>query len=306
MAAVAAGMAPLALGTDGGGSLRRPAAYGGLFGLKAGIGRYARADGLPQLLLDMEVVGGLTRSARDLALLDAVLAGPNRRDPRARAQTLAAAIPTHPRILFVERLGDAPLDPQIAARLRAASAALADDGCVVSEGAMPFDVDRLAGFWPDIGRIGLARLAETLPDFARASPKYRAMAQEGAALPATRLLAILQELERLRAEASRAFADCDLILTPACAAQPWPKGESHPTEIDGQTVGPRGHAVHTGWVNAIGHPALSAPCGADARGLPVGLQLVGDLGAEPLLLTMAERCERLFGGSRGWPAMAAV
>ncbi len=310
VAAVAAGMAPLALGTDGGGSLRRPAAYGGLFSLKAGIGRYARADGLPQLLLDMEVVGGLTRSARDLALLDAVLAGPNRRDhrrdPRARAQPLAAPVPSHPRILFVERFGDAPLDPQIAARLQAAAAALAADGCVVSEAALPFDVAALARFWPDIGRIGLARLAETLPGFAHASPKYRAMAQEGAAAPATRLLAILQEIDRLRAEASRAFADCDLILTPACAAQPWPRGDSHPTEIDGQKVGPRGHAIYTGWVNAIGHPALSAPCGVDARGLPVGLQLVGDLGAEPLLLAMAERCERLFGGWRRWPAMATA
>jgi len=69
-------------------------------------------------------------------------------------------------------------------------------------------------------------------------------------------------------------------------------------------VGPRGHAIYTGWVNAIGHPALCAPCGRDGDGMPVGLQLVGDLGAEPLLLAMAARCERLLGGWRGWPPMA--
>ncbi|MGF1658262.1 MAG: amidase [Rubrimonas sp.] len=306
VAAVAAGMATLALGTDGGGSLRRPAAYCGLFSLKAGIGRYARAGGLPQVLLDMEVVGGLTRSARDLALLDAVLAGPDRRDPRARAQAPEAPVPQRPRILFVERFGDAPLDPVIAARLREAAAALAADGCAVTEGALPFDVAPLSAMWPEIAKIGLARLAETLPGFAQASPKYRAMADEGAALPATRLLAIIEEIDRLRSAASRAFAEIDLILTPACAAQPWPKGESHPPEIDGVAVGPRGHAIYTGWVNAIGCPALSAPCGRDAHGSPVGLQLVADLGGEPLLLTMAARCERLFGGWSAWPAMATA
>lgn len=304
VAAVASGMAALALGTDGGGSLRRPAAYGGLFSLKAGIGRYARAGGLPQVLLDMEVVGGLARSARDLALLDRVLSGPDRRDPRSRAQVRAAPTPERPRILFVERLGDAPLDPAIAGRLRAAAAALADDGCAVTAGAPPFDIAPLAAAWPEIGRIGLARLAETLPGFARASAKYRVMAEDGARAPATRLLAILEEIDRLRAAAGAAFAHWDLILTPACAAQPWPKGESHLPMIDGQPVGPRGHAVYTGWVNAIGHPALSAPCGRDADGMPVGLHLVGDLGAEPLLLAMAERCERLLGGWRDWPAMA--
>ena len=119
--------------------------------------------------------------------------------------------------------------------------------------------------------------------------------------------AIVQEIERLRADAGRAFADFDMILTPACAAQPWPRGETHPAIIDDRPVGPRGHAVYTGWVNAIGHPALAAPCGHDSQGLPVGLQLVGDLGAEPLLLAMAGRCERLFGLDRGrhaWPAIA--
>ena len=117
-------------------------------------------------------------------------------------------------------------------------------------------------------------------------------------------MAILEEIDRLRAAAGAAFAQWDLILTPACAAQPWPKGETHPPVIDGQPVGPRGHAIYTGWVNAIGHPALSAPCGRDGDGMPVGLQLVGDLGAEPLLLAMAARCERLLGGWRGWPPMA--
>ena len=90
VAAVAAGLAPAAIGTDGGGSLRRPAGYTGLFGFKPGIGRAARADGLPQVLLDFEVVGPLTRSVADGALLEGVMRGADRHDPASRGYVNAS------------------------------------------------------------------------------------------------------------------------------------------------------------------------------------------------------------------------
>jgi aspartyl-tRNA(Asn)/glutamyl-tRNA(Gln) amidotransferase subunit A len=83
VAALAAGFAHVGIGTDGGGSIRRPSAYCGLFGLKPGIGHVPRAGGLSKVLLDFEVAGPIARSMRDLTLLDSVLSGPDWRDPRS-------------------------------------------------------------------------------------------------------------------------------------------------------------------------------------------------------------------------------
>ena len=90
VASVAAGLAPLALGTDGGGSIRRPASHTGLVGLKPSIGRVARGPSLPQILLDMEVIGPIARTVEDAALLYRAIAGPDARDRRS----LLAAEPT--------------------------------------------------------------------------------------------------------------------------------------------------------------------------------------------------------------------
>ena len=73
------------------------------------------------------------------------------------------------------------------------------------------------------------------------------------------------------------------MLMPTAAAMPWPAAIAYPAQIDGQPVGPRGHAVYTGWVNAAGLPALAFPAGQGGA-MPIGMQLIGDMGAEPLLL----------------------
>ena len=91
-----------------------------------------------------------------------------------------------------------------------------------------------------------------------------------------------------------ALETIDVVLTPSIAALAWPKRESHPTVIDGQAVGPRGHAVYTGWVNAAGLPALAVPVRPAPDGNPIGVQLVAAPGAESLLLeTAGPLAERL-------------
>ncbi|WP_075221430.1 amidase [Acuticoccus yangtzensis] len=312
VAAVAAGLVPLALGTDGGGSTRRPAAYTSLVGLKPGIGTIARAGGLPQILMDFEVIGTFARSAADNRLLFEALAGPDRTDPASRPR-----VAPHPgtgfgagdrplTVRLVERLDDAPCDPAILAAVRRAGDVLSGMGHRVVPGDLPVDTAHLATHWSAIAEIGLARLMETEPDFrAKAMPKYIGMAERGAGRSAADLLAIIEAVALVKRQTSAVFADCDLVLMPACAAMPWPFAEVFPPEIDGTAVGPRGHAVYTGWVNAAGHPAMSLPCPLD-EGLPIGAQFIADLGGESLLLDLANAYAAEVNLFPRWPAMASA
>jgi aspartyl-tRNA(Asn)/glutamyl-tRNA(Gln) amidotransferase subunit A len=304
VAAVAAGLAPLAIGTDGGGSLRRPAAYTGLFGLKPSVGEVARGPGLPQLLFDFEVVGPFARSVRDLRLVHQVLAGSDPGDPASRRRVPPRPMPRRCRILYAERIAQNACDSEILARCRAAAARFAEFGHEVVSAALPFSTEELNQSWPIIGQSALAALRREMPDFDRkASPKYRAMADAGEAIPAHRLYRLLDDIQRLRREASLAFQSWDAIMTPAVAAMPWSAADAFPTVIEGREAGPRGHAVYTGWVNAAHHPAIACPTD-HGPGLPIGFQLVGDLQAEPLLMDLAEQYELAFLGQRFWPPMA--
>ncbi|MDD9746144.1 MULTISPECIES: amidase [Marinovum] len=303
VAAVAAGLATLAIGTDGGGSTRRPAGHTGLYGLKPSLGCIPRGGGLPQILMDFEVLGSFARDIRDLEILHGVLAGSDRADPVSRCQAKSRQ-DDRLRILSAPLLEEHPCDPEILAATRALAGRLADMGHAVIEGPLPLDLDEVAGFWGRFGQVGLAQLRAAVPAMPeKAAPQYLAMADEGNAVPARDLFAATQAVQRLRAETSRLFGDWDVILMPCAAAQPWPAGESHPSVIDGQAVGPRGHAIYTGWVNAAGHPGLAVPAGFDGRGLPIGCQLIGDLGSEAGLIALAADLAAECEGWR-WPALA--
>jgi aspartyl-tRNA(Asn)/glutamyl-tRNA(Gln) amidotransferase subunit A len=308
VAGVAAGIFPAALGTDGGGSIRRPCGYTGLFGLKPTIGRIARAQTLPQVLLDMEVVGPITRDVTSSAMLFSAMEGTHAADPRSRLPEEPdrhVALDTGPpplRILYVERLGDAPLDPEIAGSTRAFAERLQALGHHVSQGPMPFDLSGLNAGWTRIGQAGLGFLARTLGSrFEAASPKYREIADASRQVGSDELFDILDGIARLREEAAGFFETCDVILTPASAAMPWPVGSDFPPEIDGRPVGPRGHAVYTGWVNAIGHPAIALPASPSANGLPIGVQLVGAHNRDWLLLRLARQYEKSHSWHASWP-----
>src|SRR5579863_10249238 len=115
-ASVAAGFVPAAIGTDGGGSIRRPACHTGLVGYKPSIGRWPRADGLPAILTDFETIGSLVRTVEDTLLLDAILRGPDVRDWRSSYGPAPAWPAKTLRILYVPRFGAAPVDPEVASQ----------------------------------------------------------------------------------------------------------------------------------------------------------------------------------------------
>lgn len=306
VAGVAAGLFPLALGTDGGGSIRRPASHCGVVGLKPSIGAIPREATLPPLLLDFEVVGPMARTVADLRLLFGAVRGPSAADRRSLAAAHAAA-PVRGeaqglRILYVPTLGDAPVDAQVASSVQQAAGHLHAMGHSVEQGSLPLDLGYFTEAWPQIGQIGLAAMFDAHPQWRSASSqKYLEMAGAGSTLPAARLWEITERVEALRRDCNALFRRYDLVLTPAAAALPWPANEAFPPVINGHSVGPRGHAIFTGWVNACGHPAAALPCRPSAEGLPIGMQIVGDYGADDLLLAVAADYEQAHPWSDRWP-----
>ena len=305
-AAVAAGFGPLAVGTDGGGSIRRPAGHTGLVGLKPSIGRVARAHGLPVILHDFEVIGPIARTTADAALLLAALAGPDTRDPSSLAFSPGMCSvdrePSRLRILYVPRFGDAPVDPEIAASVSEAARQLGALGHQLEEGEAPFDLAALDDVWGVVGPAGLAWFLRGQPGWKRlVQEPLRRVAEQGAGLQAGDYVDALDKVRRFRAGLAETFARTAVILTPCFAALPWSADVTHPEAIDGKPVGPRGHAVFTAFANVGGLPAISVPCRPSSSGLPIGFQLVGAFGAEETLLSLAAQYEQAQPWSHRWP-----
>ncbi len=303
VAAVAAGIAPFAIGTDGGGSIRRPASHAGVLGLKPSLGRVARRDGLPAILLDYEVIGPIARRVADLVAIMTIITHADAGDPASLGHAPFTVPPVRPcRILYVPRFDTNPVDPEIAASTDATARALEALGHTIETGPAPFNVAAVARIQATVSQAGLAWLiAET--GIAPATPSLRETAALGAALPASALFGVLDAATALRRSLALAFTRHDLILTPAAAALPWPAAQTHPATIDGEAVGPRGHAVFTAFANIAGLPGITLPGPRAASGLPIGAQLVAPSGADGLLLAIAATLEAAHDWGADWPPL---
>jgi aspartyl-tRNA(Asn)/glutamyl-tRNA(Gln) amidotransferase subunit A len=292
VAAVAAGLGPLALGTDGGGSIRRPASHTGLVGLKPSPGRVPRCDGLPAILLDLEQIGPIARTTGDLVALLTLLAPPDARDPASRFMPSFAVPAPLPRlrILHVPRFGAHPVEPEIATSVAIAAARLDGLGHAVEDGEAPFAAEELAALFGPVSQAGLAWLLAEKGGEPQA-PMLREMAAAGRALSPQAVFAAVDGIAAFRRRMAAFFEAWDLILTPAAAALPWPADQVAPPSIDGQPVGPRGHAVFTNFANLGGLPGIALPCQPSVGGLPIGFQLVGPPGSDGLLCAMATEWE---------------
>lgn len=273
--AVAAGIGPLALCTDGGGSIRRPAAHAGLYGLKPGFGRVKRGAGFPAILGAFEVVGPIGRDARDVKTMYYWLTSSKETENQV----------THRRVLYARHFCGQPVDPNILNLCDHAAERLRSLGHEVVRIENFNAVDKIDAIWPVISTAGVAWLCDQDARIARMmGSAVSAMAISGQDLSARDYAGAMAEIEAMRLLYQEAIAGFDLLMTPAIAALSWPKAQSHPTFIDGQSVGPRGHAVFTAFANALGLPAFTLPTERSEAGLPCGIQLVGGPGADELLL----------------------
>jgi aspartyl-tRNA(Asn)/glutamyl-tRNA(Gln) amidotransferase subunit A len=295
VAAVASGMGALAFGTDGGGSIRRPAAHTGLIGFKPSRDAVRRGKGFPAILHDFEVIGPIGRCVDDIVSSMEVIAGP------AWQRLLGEYVAPRPRIAYAPSFGGAAVDPFIRNTVDRTVAGMRSLGIDV-ELISPFDLaEPLGQIWPVISQTGVAWLLSQHRDWEnRVAPAIAEMAVAGGKYGAKDYLNALDTIVSMRQAFDALFERYDFLVTPSTAAMPWPAAETHPTMIDGRPVGPRGHAVFTPVANALGLPAISLPCVVEDGALPVGLQMIAGQNRDWPLLAFAREYEgRLF--VHRWP-----
>jgi Asp-tRNA(Asn)/Glu-tRNA(Gln) amidotransferase A subunit family amidase len=315
-AAVADGMAALAQGTDGGGSVRIPAAFSGTVGFKPSFGRVPSVTRPDGFLWGHPLVhiGPLARTVADAALMTAVMAGPHPFDPLTLPDdgvdyVAGAADVARPfRIAFAPTLGDYPLDHAIAAVVKDAVEALAREGAAIDEVALDFGAghDALAHLWVRIISVHYGAIArhwkkegiDLLGGHAAAlTPEFRRMLETAETISAVDHA--LDDLLRTGVfdGLQRVFERYDLILSPTLAIPPVRNATDGntigPTEINGRSVEPLIGWCMTYPVNFSGHPAISVPAGLTHEGLPVGLQIIGRRHADASVLAFASRFEQV-------------
>ena len=295
-AAVASGLGPIALGTDGGGSVRIPAAFCGVFGFKPSYGRvpvYPASAGWSHV----SHVGPIARTVRDAAAVLDVIAGADDRDRHSLPGTSGpylAACDEPVRGLHVAwsvDLGYAAVDPEVRRLCENAAAEFESLGChveVVSPGwenpEECFSTLLAAQFyaaWSD-------RLPADEPLMDRSLVRF---IRKGGAVTARDYLVAAAAVEAYWEEVRGFLERFDLLLTPTVAVPPFPAGQSPPREIAGDAVSVLGWMPFTYPFNLTGQPAASLPVGFGDSGLPVGLQIVGRRHADRAVLAAAHAFE---------------
>ena len=319
-AAVAAGMGPLALGSDGGGSIRIPSSFCGLYGLKASMGRVPLHPGTKDerhpgvsSWESLEHIGPMTRTVADSALLMSVIAGP---DPRDRFSVPAGDVDWTRcteggirglRVAYSADWGYAAVDPRVRA--------VVDDAVETFERDLGCTVERVDPSWPHpyeafwaivanesdlrglramVERIGADNMTPHVVDFIRT---------EWTAEQFTDALMVRKAVQN---EMWRLMQDHDLLLTPTLAVPPFEVGIQGPGVIDGRSVEPFEWLHFTYPLNFTGQPAASVPAGWTDDGLPVGLQVIGRHLDDSTVLRASAALEAARPWAQRWPGLVSA
>jgi aspartyl-tRNA(Asn)/glutamyl-tRNA(Gln) amidotransferase subunit A len=315
-AAVAAGMVPMALGSDTGGSVRQPAALCGIVGLKPSYGRVSRY-GLIAFGSSLDVVGTLTRTVPDAARLLGVIAGHDRRDSTSIDAPVPDYLATVEQSLEGLRIGvpreffGAGLDAQVEAALRAALEAYRGMGAQLVDVSLPTVPHGLATYY-------LVATAEASGNLARydgvhygrrteaedLTSLYERSRDEGFGAEVKRRILLgtyalesgyrdayylkaLKVRRLIKADHDAAFTKCDVLAGPTSPTVAFRLGERTADPLSMYLAD-----VYTIGANLAGLPAISVPCGFNSEGLPIGLQLIAPMLAEEKLLRAARMYEK--------------
>ncbi|GGF70859.1 amidase [Azorhizobium oxalatiphilum] len=307
--ALACGMAPLASGSDMGGSLRNPAGYSGIVGMRPSYGLVAshkRAFGWSNLSTD----GPMARTVADTALMLSVMASDDELDPLAytlpgepvrgrpeRWSELAPADLKSLRLGFTEDFGFAPTEQHIRRVFRDrveaiaplfASAETGSPDCTGADDA--FAVLRASNFLASHGTNYRER-----PHML--GPHVRANIEEGLKYSLADYARAASTQTAIYRAYQSFFETHDVLVSPTLTLSPRPWSESYAAEIDGEPTKSYFHWLALAYaVTLAGHPALSLPLGLDEAGLPFGLQIIGPRGGDAIVLKVALALETAFAG----------
>ncbi len=297
-AALAAGMIALAEGTDLGGSLRIPAAFCGVVGLRPTPGLVPTHPG-DWVWDTISVSGPMARTVEDVALMLQVIAGASPDAPlgsSTRGRNFVAAatggVPAGLRVGYCAEMAGIGMDASIAATCRAAAASLSSPAMPVREIALDLSEYRDA-FLTLRAEWFIASMYDKLGDIDRFGVNVRGNTDAGLGLDGRALGAAHHARGRLWHRMRALFTEVDCLLTPTVAVPPFPVEQNYPDEVAGRKM-----RTYVDWfattflLSLTGLPVASVPCGIDGRGLPVGLQVVGPPNGEERVLALAAEIQR--------------
>lgn len=310
-AAVASGMGPFAIGSDGGGSVRIPSAHSGLYGIKASMGRVPLYPGVKDERYpgvssweSLEHIGPMARTVADAALMLSIIAGPDDRDrhslPREQGFDWVKSLKGDLKGLKVAYTldwgGYAPVDKRVRKIVTDAVKVFESDlGCKVEE-ANPGWSNPYEAFWGMVAREtdlrGMRAMEKRLGD--KMTPHLRDFLKTE--WTAEQFTDAMVQRKAVNNKMWRFMRKYDLLLTPTLAVPPFEVGIQGPTNIDGKEVEPFEWLHFTYPLNLTGQPAATAPAGWTDDGLPVGLQIIGRHLGDALVL----RASACFEAARPW------
>jgi len=295
--AVAADLVPIAIGTDAGGSIRRPAAHVGAVGFKPSFGAIPYGPGFAEAVNGISVIGPIARDVRDTTLAFDAMAGRDPRDPDFVGVDAGGRDSAGLRVAFSPRFGlDAAVDQVVADGVADAVQRLRQSGLTVQDRdpAWPAGISEEA-LMP-LQHAGLA--AHYGPAFredpSRFDPDIAAQIERGLSWRGVEVAAASAVSDQIARALAAFFVDIDILLTPTVPCVAWPLTQLGPAMIGGRSAGPRGHAVFTPFINHARVPAISIPCGRDSQGLPFGLQIIAARGMDRTLLQAAAFAESVW------------
>lgn len=302
-AALAAGLCSLASGSDGGGSIRIPSSFCGVFGIKPTQWRVPRYGGVRDAkppANQFSQSGPMARSVKDAAILLQVLSGHDSRDPlslRGEVPDFVSGLESGVREL---RLGWSPdfgysaVDPEVVELTSAAAMRFEQLGCEVEEARVDLE-DPFPAFWTIFSTTSYTAYGYLLDEHAEELTDYTRYAMEQAMLmTAADYSRGLYTVHTIQAKFSDLLKRYDLLLSPTMATVAFPVGQ-FPEVIGGKSVEPFwGYLPFTFPINMSGQTAASVPCGFSTEGMPVGLHVIGKAGDEATVLKACRAFEQAF------------